>query len=133
MNLLLRLLRAVRSSGPAQRLFHFDNDLVESLQALAEREQRTEEEVAADLLSTALAQRDAAEACIRVWRELSVREQQVTAFTCLNYTNRQMAARLHISPETVKTHMRNALRKYGARSKAELRRLLADWDFSEWR
>jgi DNA-binding CsgD family transcriptional regulator len=50
----------------------------------------------------------------------------------LNFTNRQIAARLQITPETVKTHVRNVLHKFDLHSKAELRRSLADWDFSAW-
>jgi DNA-binding CsgD family transcriptional regulator len=56
----------------------------------------------------------------------------VTALTCLGYTNRQIAARLVLSPETVKTHLRNVLRKFDLPTKAELRRALADWDFGDW-
>jgi DNA-binding CsgD family transcriptional regulator len=66
------------------------------------------------------------------WGFLSAREQQVAALTCLNFTNRQIAARLRITPETAKTHVRNVLRKFDLHSKAELRRALADWDFSAW-
>ena len=60
------------------------------------------------------------------------REQQIAALACMNYTNRQIAAHLFISPETVKTHMRNVLRKFDLHSKAELRQTLGDWDFSSW-
>lgn len=127
-----RLLRALSRFPPSQRIFRFDDELIQSLQALAEREQRSEEEVAADLLSMALAQRSAAECKIQVWQELSLREQQVVALTCLNQTNRQIAACLRLSPETVKSHVRNALRKFEVRNKSELRRVLADWDFSQW-
>jgi DNA-binding CsgD family transcriptional regulator len=56
----------------------------------------------------------------------------VAALTRLNFTNRQIAARLMITPETAKTHVRNVLRKFDLHSKAELRRALADWDFSAW-
>jgi DNA-binding CsgD family transcriptional regulator len=51
---------------------------------------------------------------------------------CLNYTTRQVAMRLGIAPDTVKTHVRNVLAKFDARSRQELRRLLAGWDFSAW-
>ena len=47
-------------------------------------------------------------------------------------TNRQIAARLSLSPETIKTHVRNVLFKFGVNSKAELRHILANWDFSGW-
>ena len=56
----------------------------------------------------------------------------MTALACRNYTNRQMAYRLSISPETVKTHLHNAFLKLGLNSKAQLRCEMADWDFSAW-
>ena len=133
MSLMQHLLQALGRLPAPQRLFHFDDELVQSLQELAEREQRSEDEVAADLLTIALAQRDAAEARIEVWRGLSIREQQVVALTCLGYTNRQIAARLVISPETVKSHVSRVLLKFGLRTRSELRGALAEWDFSAWR
>ena len=63
---------------------------------------------------------------------LTPREQDVAALACLGYTNRQIAARLGISPDTVKTHVRNLLHKFELHSKDELRSLLQDWDFSAW-
>ena len=54
------------------------------------------------------------------------------ALVCLGYTNRQIAARLVISVETVKSHIRNILYKFNLHSKRELGLLLGDWDFSAW-
>jgi DNA-binding CsgD family transcriptional regulator len=126
----VRLLKALGLATVDRRTYTFEGDLAKSLEELAEQERRPEDEVAADLL--ALAQHDAAETYYERWRELSPREQQVAALSCLNYTNPQIAARLKISPETVKTHVRNMLGKFGLHSKAELRQVLADWDFSAW-
>ena len=67
-----------------------------------------------------------------MWEGLSPREQEVVALACLGRTNRQIAARLYLSPETIKTHMRHAQRKFGVANKSELRALLVDWDFSGW-
>jgi DNA-binding CsgD family transcriptional regulator len=61
---------------------------------------------------------------------LSPREQQVAALVCLNYSNAQIAARLNISQSTVKTHVSNALRKFGLQRRTDLRLALAEWDFS---
>lgn len=119
-------------SGRERPLFEFDQELVASLQEFAEREERQTEDVAADLLTYALAQRQTAQKYLLRWRELSPREQQVVALTCLNYTNRQIAATLVISPETVKTYVRRVLRKFDVNSKAQLRQTLSEWDFSEW-
>ena len=37
-----------------------------------------------------------------------------------------------ISVNTVKTHMRKVLAKFGVHSKAELRVALGSWDFAPW-
>jgi len=50
--------------------------------------------------------------------------------TLSGLTNRQIAAALVISPETVKTHLRHTLEKFELRSKADLRLLLRDLDSS---
>lgn len=127
-----RILRALGYAPSSRLAFHADEDLLQSLQAIAEREQRRTGEVAFELLSSALAQRQVDDGLVAHWRFLSPREQQVAALTRLNFTNRQIAARLMITPETAKTHVRNVLRKFDLHSKAELRRALADWDFSAW-
>ena len=114
------------------RFYGYDEELLQAVRNLALREQRSEEEVAADLLSMALVQRETYEEKLSDWRSLSWREQQVAALACLNYTNRQIAARLRISPATVATHMRNVLYKFRLHSKQELRQYLSDWDFSAW-
>ena len=51
---------------------------------------------------------------------------------CTGLTGRQIAARLVLSPETVKTHVRHILRKFNLSSRRELGRLLADWDLTPW-
>jgi DNA-binding CsgD family transcriptional regulator len=127
-----RLRRFFRPRRRGARQFQFDDELVVALKTLAEREQRSVQEMAQELLSLALAQRDADEAQLLRWRALTPREQQVAALICLNYTNDQIASRLVISIETVKTHVRNILWKFNLTSKAELRQVMANWDFSAY-
>ncbi len=115
-----------------QRLLQLDEELLHALGKLAQQEQRSEEEVAVRLLASSLAVHDQAAANIRHWEELSDREKEVVALVCLRYTNRQIAGILHLSPETVKTHVQHSLHKFGIRTKEELRILLTHWDFSEW-
>ena len=67
-----------------------------------------------------------------LWIKLSPRERDVTALTCLKYTNPQIAARLGLSIETVRTYLENALNKLRLQNKADLRVFFAHWDFSEW-
>ncbi len=120
-------------SPPAPaRSFTLDLDLQHSLQLLAEQEQRTPQEVAANLIQAALHSRQLNAQCWRHWHGLSPREKEIAALVCLNYTSRQMAARLGISPETIKTHVSSILKKFEAGSRQELRQLLAGWDFSAW-
>jgi DNA-binding CsgD family transcriptional regulator len=66
------------------------------------------------------------------WERLSSRERDVTALTCLSFTNLQIAARLEISTETVKSYLTKVLNKSGLRTKADLRVYFAGWDFSNW-
>ena len=129
MSLLADLLEKLRRT---RRTFQVEADLVSLVEQLAERQRLPADEVASDLLQSALAQADSAEAVWRRWGSLSSREQQTAALSCLGYTNRQMAGRLHLSVDTIKTHVHNTLVKFGLHSKAELRLVLADWDFSEW-
>lgn len=116
--------------GAAQSLQrgHFLN----IVEAMAHNEKVPEEELYAELISDVIAKRTHTQSVRMRWDELSPREQQVTALTCLDYTNRQIGSKLLISNETVKTHIRNALHKFGLHSKGELRSTLASWDFSGW-
>jgi len=120
---------AVASS---ENSIELDETVVREVRALAEREQLPEEEVASTLLAFALARRYAAEEHLSNWYSLSDREQQVIAMACQNYTNQEIAERLCISQETVKSHIRNGAQKLGLHNKMELRRALLDWDFSAW-
>ncbi len=118
--------------APAERHFALDESLQVSLQSLADREHRTVEEVAYDLLQQAVDERQAAAASLERWQRLTPRQQEIAAMICLGYSNQHIADRLKLSPETVKTHTRNLLLRFGARTKADLRRMLAHWDFDGW-
>ena len=116
----------------AARTFELDETLRATLLDLAEREQRPLEEVAHDLLQQALGERQAGAVAMLYWKTLTPRQQDVAALVCLGYTNQQIAVRLSISPETVKTHVSNALGKFHVPTRLELHHMLADWDFSAW-
>ena len=103
-----------------------------ALTRLAEEEKQPLNEVGQRMLSFALQHRQEATKNLKTWRSLTPREKEITALACLSYTNKEIAEQLIISPATVKTHLRNAKRKFGLRSKLELRKILADWDFSQW-
>lgn len=110
--------------------FHLDADLARSIHYLAQQEQRTENEVAIDLINEAMASRHYPDEEVRHWELLSPREREVTGLICLGLTNAEIALQLVISPQTVKAHVRNILWKFEARTKAELRKRLTGWNFN---
>jgi PAS domain S-box-containing protein len=52
--------------------------------------------------------------------ELSEREREVVRLVALGHTGPEIADELHIAPDTARTHVRNAMTKIGARSRAHL-------------
>jgi PAS domain S-box-containing protein len=52
--------------------------------------------------------------------ELSPREQEIVGLVALGGTAAEIGEDLHISHHTVRTHLRNAMEKLGARSRAQL-------------
>jgi len=89
MLILDRLLQVFGLSKVSTQLnLELETQLADSLQNLAERERRPEKELAAEMLTHALAQRDAAEVRLETWHTLSPREQQIaaSAIHCANST-----------------------------------------------
>jgi DNA-binding CsgD family transcriptional regulator len=119
-------------SSRRRHSFALEAELHSALQEQALREQRQPDELAAELLSSGLARRQGHDVLRERWQSLSPREQDVCAYACLGCTNRQMAAHMGISEETVKTHMQNALMKFRLHGKSQLRIVLEQWDFSDW-
>ncbi|MEW6406351.1 MAG: LuxR C-terminal-related transcriptional regulator [Chloroflexota bacterium] len=117
---------------PGPRTYEISESLQVTLSTLAKHEGRSEQELIPDILAAGLTQYRSIDELWPQWETLSPREQDVTALTCLGLTNRQIAARLLLSPQTVKSHIRTALLKFGVSTKAELRHILANWDFSAW-
>ena len=109
-----------------------DDDLLRSVRDLSVREGHQPDEMILILLDQAVKNRRQMDRAHRSWGTLSPREKQVAALVCAGLTGRQIAAKLVVSPETVKTHVRHILRKFNLSSRRDLRRLLIDWDFSPW-
>lgn len=112
--------------------FNLDVATLQSVQFMAEQAQRTPEEIAGLLIDEALRNHEAQGDNWVRWQSLTPREQETTALICLNYTTRQVASKLYISPETVKTHVEHVLQKFGVPNRQKLRMLLQGWDFSAW-
>jgi PAS domain S-box-containing protein len=51
---------------------------------------------------------------------LTTREREVITLIAMGRDTNEIAAQLHIAPETVRTHVRNAMSKLGARTRAQL-------------
>lgn len=117
---------------PHPHTYTFTSDLHTFLADLANQEQRSPEEIAEQLLSQALQERQTASQYWVYWQSLTTREKQVTALLCSGYSNMQIANLLGVSIQTVKSHVSNLLAKFGLDSRMELKLLLKDWDFSEW-
>ncbi len=132
MYLFQRLLERLRQLVRRERTFALDFKTLESLRVIAEKERRSETEMAVNLVQEAVQARQRRGMTLFMWSSLSPREQEVAGLICLHYTNRQIASRLHISPETVKTHVAHVLTKFGVTNRQSLRVVLAEWDFSEW-
>ncbi|WKZ45885.1 MAG: helix-turn-helix transcriptional regulator [Anaerolineales bacterium] len=119
---------------PGPRTYRFDasDSLQVTLSTIAQDEGRPEHELIPELLNAGLTQYTSQERLWKRWETLSAREKDVVALVCLEYTNSQIAARLNISPDTVKARLGNAFRKFGVHKRSDLRLLLAHWDFSAW-
>ncbi len=109
-----------------------DGNTLRTLQFLAEQERRSPEDIANQLLGEAFRSHQAQGENWQCWLNLTPREQEITALICMNYTSRQIAAKLHISPETVKTHVEHLLIKFDVPDRYMLRILLNGWDFKGW-
>ncbi|PWB56004.1 MAG: hypothetical protein C3F13_02785 [Anaerolineales bacterium] len=132
MNAVKRLLSRLGFKRNSGRMYALDDQAYSVLESLAVREQRSAEDVHAAILADAVEKRNTQDALVACWESLSPREKDVTALTCLWYTNRQIAAILHVSPDTVKGYVRQVLVKFRVHSKDELKMVLRDWDFSQW-
>ncbi len=116
----------------APRKFQVSESFQVTLTTLSQHDGRPEDELIHDLLAAGLTQYYSSDALLNQWETLSPRERDVAALVCLDYTNKEIAIRLHISPETVKSYLSNVLIKFTLRSRAELRITLKHWDFSAW-
>jgi len=127
---LLSLIGLRPTSAP--RKYQVSESMQVTLTTLAQHEGRPEDELIQDLVAAGLTQYYESEDLWGKWRALTPREQDVAALACLGFTNREIAARLNIAPDTVKSRLQNVLRKFNIHKRTDLRVMLADWDFSAW-
>lgn len=113
------------------RTYELSEDLKVMLTRLAEREGRPEHEFTSDLVAAGLIQYLATAELRPKWKSLSAREKDVAKLISKGLTNRQIAAHLSLSTETINTHVQNIMRKFGVDSKTELRHILGVVKFSD--
>lgn len=128
---MLRRLLELLGILPEERLRNLDLDvhLHTRLVSLAEEQQRSPGELAADLVEQGLARQAEQEDVFRRWDSLTSRQQQVAALICLGFTNRQIAGQLGIAISTVHSHSLKIQSVFEVNSKAGLISLFAGWDF----
>ena len=109
-----------------QLSFRLDAELSAWLRWVAHGREGSPQALAAELLTRGLEQETRRARARSLLQLLTPRERQVTELTGQGHTNHQIAHALKISPETVKSHVRNTLSKFGLHSKADLRVLLKE-------
>jgi DNA-binding CsgD family transcriptional regulator len=119
-------------ADPGPEYYRLDEKLQFKLINLALQEGRSEADVIDELVAAGLEKHSGVLPLLQNWQSLSAREQDVAALGCLGYTNRQIATKLGISVETVKTHMSSTLYKLNLHSRKQLRVIFSGWDFSAW-
>jgi DNA-binding CsgD family transcriptional regulator len=131
MSILQRLLYWIGlRSDPGPRNYEVAVPLHVSITTLAKHEGRPEDELFPDILAAGLTQYSTNDRTWKRWESLTPREQEVTAFVCLGYTNRQIAARMVVTEAGVKFHLGNVYSKFRVKNRVKLRQILAGWDFS---
>jgi DNA-binding CsgD family transcriptional regulator len=129
---LLYLIGLRPTPGPRTYRFDASESLQVTLSTLSSDEGRPEHDLIPDILAAGLTQYTANERLWDRWESLSPRERDVTALVCLGYTNREIAARLNIAPDTVKDRLSSVFRKFNINKRNDLRALFSHWDFDEW-
>ena len=66
------------------------------------------------------------------WFSLTIRERQVVALVCMGHRNYEIASILGVGYPTIQTHLQNIFRKFGLRSRQEIRAALISWSAEEW-
>ena len=133
MSILQRLLYWIGlRSDPGPRKYEVETPLHVSLTTLAQSEGRPVHELFPDIVAAGLTQYSTNDRLWKKWETLTSREQQVTAWACLEYTNRQMAARMGVTEATVKFHLGNVYSKLRVKNRTALRQKFAGWDFTEF-
>lgn len=113
------------------RIFLQDEQIAARVKKMAVSQHREEQDVYDDIIAAGMKAVEDKDTYAAAWNSLSLREQQVTALVCLGYRSDEIASRLSISYETVRTHCKHVYAKFGL-NRQGLRLALKDWDFQGW-
>ena len=116
-----------------ETLAEVDSNLISLIEDIAKEEGLSISETVNRLLSFAIGEHHATNDNLFRWDSLTPRQQDPAAFACHGYSNMEIAQKMSISVNTVKTHLRQVLQTFAAGTKGELQMLLASWDFSDWK
>lgn len=114
------------------RNFRLEVDTLHEIRLIAERQNRTPEEIADQIIVDAIHNNRAQADNYSRWLSLTRREKEVAALICLGYNTQEITERLSIAKPTVKTHVTHILSKFNVPNRHALRLLLNGWDFSGW-
>jgi RNA polymerase sigma factor (sigma-70 family) len=120
------------NAGTPTLTFEVIGPLALHLRRVARARHRSPQSLAADLITHGLEREVLRARTEQALAELTPREREVAWLAARGHTNRQIARALVISEETVKTHVHNALTKFGLRRKSDLRLLLLDLGLRWW-
>lgn len=131
-NLMERMRQIFSSAQSDPVMIPLDKTLLAELEQIATVEGKPLEVLFAEVVQTAVYQHHLSAHNLQRWHNLTSREKQIAALICHDYGNQQIAARLFISVNTVKTHVGNIYSKFDINGRKELRDMLEGWDFSPW-
>jgi RNA polymerase sigma factor (sigma-70 family) len=130
---LARLHRLAPDSSHPGLTVELEGQLALLLRRAARVRNRSPQALAQELLSSALEREALRRHAEAVLASLTPREREITWLAARGRTNQEIAEKLVISPETVKSHVRSVLSKFGLHSKSDLRMLLLDLGLRWWR
>lgn len=107
-----------------------DDETRLAIEKVAVQNGQSLEAVAAEWLASQAIEYKKARETKEKWELLSEREKTVAALSCLGYSDQEIATELTIGFGTARTHLYNAIYKFGIKQKGELHFLLRHWDFS---
>ena len=116
-----------------ETLAEIDANLIPLIQDIANEEGLSISETVNRLLSFAIGEHHATNDNLLRWDSLTPRQQDTAAYACLGFSNMEIAQKMSISVNTVKSHLRQVLQTFDAGTKGELQLLLVSWDFSDWK